>query len=190
MSDATTLAGPAAVPETRLFGVAAEFDDVEGLMAAAVRSRDAGYRKMDAYTPFPVEDLDEALGFEPTRLGWVALGAGISGLLGGFWLQWYANVHYYALNIGGKPLNSWPNWIVIMYECTILFAAFAAGLFMLGRNGLPRPYHSIFNTPNFEHASRDKFFLCIEARDPKFDADAVRAFLAAQSPTRVSDVER
>lgn len=190
MSDATALPGASNAPATQLYGVAAEFDDVEGLMNAAVRARDAGYRKMDAYTPFPVEDLDEALGFEPTRLGWVVLAAGIFGLLGGFWLQWYANVHYYPLVIGGKPFNSWPNWIVIMYECTILFAAFTAGLFMLGRNGLPRPYHSIFNTPNFEHASRDRFFLCIESRDPKFDADTVRAFLAALDPLRVSDVER
>ncbi len=191
MSDATALSGVGqGAGASQLFGVAAEFDDVEGLMNAAERARDAGYKKMDAYTPFPVEGLDDALGMEPTRLGWLVLGAGIAGMVGGFWLQWFANVQYYPMVIGGKPLNSWPNFIVIMYEATILFAAFTAGLGMLARNGLPRPYHSIFNTPNFEHASRDKFFLCIEARDPKFDADHVRGFLTALEPARVSDVER
>ena len=104
-------------------------------------------------------------------------------------LQWWSNTTYYPLNIGGKPLNSWPNFIVIMYELTILFSAFTAGLFMLARNGLPRPYHSIFNTPNFESASRDKFFLCIESRDPQFDLVSTRAFLESLSPERVSEVE-
>jgi hypothetical protein len=173
-----------------LFGLAAEFDDVEHILEAATAARDAGYVQMDAYTPFAVEGLDDALGMRPTRLGWVVLGAGLTGLLGGFFLQWYANTSYYPLVIGGKPFNSWPNWIVIMYECTILFSAFTAGLVMILRNGLPRPYHSIFNTPGFENASRDRFFLCIEARDPSFDLDRTRALLESLGPNRVSEVER
>lgn len=173
-----------------VYGIAAQFGTVEEIMTASERVRDAGYKRIDAYTPFPVEGLDDALGFEPTRLGWVVLAAGIAGGLGGFLLQWWSNTTYFPLNIGGKPLNSWPNFIVIMYELTILFSAFTAGLFMLARNGLPRPYHSIFNTPNFENASRDKFFLCIESRDPQFDVLTTRAFLESLSPERVSEVER
>jgi len=120
----------------------------------------------------------------------VVLAGAVTGGLGGFFMQWFANVVYYPLVIGGKPLNSWPNWIVIMYECTILFGAFTAGLVMILRNGLPRPYHSIFNTPGFEGASRDKFFLCIETRDERFDADDTRGFLESLGPNRVSEVAR
>lgn len=175
---------------TTIYGLAAQFGSVEALMSASERVRDAGYTKTDAYTPFPVEGLDEALGMKPTRLGWLVLAAGITGGLGGFFMQWWANVEYFPLIIGGKPLNSWPNWIVIMYELTILSAAFTAGLGMIFRNGLPRPYHSIFNTPNFENASRDKFFLSIESRDAQFDLNKTRAFLESLSPERVSEVER
>lgn len=172
-----------------LYALVAEFDSPEALMDAANQTREAGYRKIDAYTPFPMEDLPEALGMEPTRLGWVVLFMAITGLCTGFFMQYFANVNFYPLNIGGKPLNSWPNFIVITFECTILFSAFTAGLFMLGRNGLPRYYHSIFNTPNFEHATRDKFFLSIEAGDTKFDLTETRDFLQSLNPNRVSEVE-
>jgi len=175
---------------TAIYGLAAQFTSVDEIMQASERVRDAGYTKTDAYTPFPVEGLDEALGMEPTRLGWVVLAAGIAGGLGGFFMQWWANTTYFPLIIGGKPLNSWPNWIVIMYELTILSSAFTAGLVMIIRNGLPRPYHSIFNTPNFENASRDKFFLAIESRDKNFDLTQTRAFLESLGPERVSEVER
>ncbi len=173
-----------------LYGLVAEFDTQEGVEAAADAARKAGYQVMDAYTPYPVEGLDEKLGFTPTRLGWIVLAAGIAGALGGFFMQYYANVVFYPLNIGGKPLNSWPNWIVITFEMTVLFSAFTAGLFMLGRNGLPRPYHPIFNTPGFENATRDRFFLCIEARDERFDLQGTRSFLEEQSPLRISEVEQ
>ena len=173
-----------------LHGVAAEFGDAESILSAAFAAKRAGYTRMDAYTPFAVEHLDEALGMQPTRLGWIVLIMGITGALFGFFMQLYANASYYPLNIGGKPLNSWPNFIVITFECTVLFSAFTAGLFMLGRNGLPRPYHPMFNTPGFENATRDKFFLCIEARDPKFDAGEVTSFLEGLDPIRVSEVER
>lgn len=173
-----------------VYGLAAQFGSVEAVMNAAERVRDAGYTKTDAYTPFPVEGLDDALGMEPTRLGWIVLAAGIIGGLAGFFMQWWANTTYYPLIAGGKPLNSWPNWIVIMYEMTILSAAFTAGLGMIFRNGLPRPYHSIFNTPGFENASRDKFFLAIESRDKQFDLLKTRALLESLGPERVSEVEK
>lgn len=188
MSSATMASADAARDD--LYGVVAEFGTVEEIMAAAERVKEAGYTRTDAYTPFPVEGLDDALGMRPTNLGWVVLVMGILAGLGGFFMQWWANTTYYPLNIGGKPLNAWPNWIVIMYEMTILVSAFTAGLFMIFRNGMPRPYHSIFNTPGFENASRDKFFLCVEARDPKFDRHETRALLESLSPERVSEVER
>ena len=185
-----TIAPEGVAQNADLYALVAEFDDAESLMAAAEATRDAGYTKTDAYTPYPVEGLDEALGMRPSRLGWVVLIMGTLGGLGGFFMQWYANNIYYPLNIGGKPLNSWPNFIVITFESAVLIAAFTAGLFMLARNGLPRPYHSIFNTPNFENVTHDKFFLAIEQRDEQFDLVETRAFLDLLSPTQVSEVER
>ena len=176
--------------QAELYGVVARFASAEAVIAAAEKVRDAGYTKTDAYTPFPVEGLDEALGMQQTRLGWVVLIMGIVGACVGFGMQWWANVEFYPLNIGGKPLNSWPNFIVITFECTILFSAFTAGLFMLGRNGLPQYYHSIFNTPSFEDATRDKFFLCIEARDKAFDSEKTSVFLESLGPEMVVEVEK
>ncbi|MGL4609576.1 MAG: DUF3341 domain-containing protein [Trueperaceae bacterium] len=173
-----------------LYGLVAEFDTVEGIMEAAEKAKKAGYKRMETYTPFPVEGLDDATGHAPTKLGWVVFWMGVTGFATGFFMQWYANTQFYPLNIGGKPLNSWPNWIVITFECTILFSAFTAGLFMLGRNGFPRPYHSIFNTPGFERATRDKFFLCIEADDEKFDLEKTKKFMETLHADRVSEVER
>ena len=190
MSDSATAGGAEAVPRGDLYGLAAEFVEVEEIEAAAVAARDAGYRRIDAYTPYAIEGLDEKLGLEPTRMGWIVLAAGIVGALTGFLMQWYATAVFYPLNVGGRPLNSWPDYIVITFEFTVLFSAFTAGLLMLARNGLPRPYHSIFNTPNFRAASRDRFFLCIEARDERFDRDATLAFLEGLGPVRVSEVER
>lgn len=182
-------AGEAGTAAGGLYGVVAQFGTVEDVLHAAERVRAAGYTRTDAYTPFPIEGLDEALGMQPTRLGWVVLGAGLLGGLGGFFMQWWANTQYYPLVIGGKPFNSWPNWIVIMYECTILAAAFTAGLFMIFRNGMPRAYHPIFNTPGFENATRDKFYVCIRSDDPRFDLRQTTAFLASLGPERVVEVE-
>jgi len=173
-----------------LHGLAAEYEHPEDVVHASEAARRAGYRKMDAYSPHPVEGLDEALGVPPTQLGFVVLAAGIFGAIFGFGLQYYGNAVFYPLNIGGRPLNDWPTFIVITFEFTVLFAAFTAGLFMIGRNGLPRPYHSIFNTPGFERASRDRYFLCIESEDPKFDHARTRAFLEGTHPVRVVEVER
>lgn len=173
-----------------LYGLVAEFDSAEEILVAADATKAAGYTRTDAYTPFAVEGLDEKLGMKPTRLGWIMLVAGTIGGFLGFFMQWYANVVFYPLNIGGRPYNAWPNFIVITFEVTVLVSAFTVGLVMLARNGLPRAYHPIFNTPNFENATRDKFFLCIEARDPNFDLTATRQFLERLSPASISEVER
>jgi hypothetical protein len=190
MSAVTTYTTSTPIAPEDVYGIAAEFSTVEGIMAAAEKAKKAGYKRMESYTPFAIEGLDEAVGHQPTRLGWVVFWMGITGFATGFFMQWYANTVFYPLNIGGKPLNSWPNWVVITFECTIIFSAFTAGLFMLGRNGLPRPYHSIFNTPGFERASRDRFFLCIEASDEKFDLEKTRKFMESLGAERVSEVER
>ena len=189
MSASATAHAEAASRSPELYGLAAEFDTVEALEAAASAAKNAGYRSMDAYTPYPVEGLDDKLGMEPTRMGWVVLAAGLIGAAAGFGMQWYANVVFYPLNYGGQPMNSWPQFIVITFELTVLLSAFSAGLFMLGRNGLPRYHHPIFSTPNFDAVTRDRFFLCIEARDAKFDRDATRSFLEEHGPARVSEVE-
>jgi hypothetical protein len=170
------------------YGVIAEFTEPQELLDAANAAREAGYTELDAYSPFPIHGLSDAIGFHHSRLSAVVLGGGIVGGLAGFFMCWYANVVWYPLNIGGKPYNSWPAWIPITFECTILFAAFAAVLGMLALNGLPMPYHPVFNVPRFDQASRDKFFLVIQARDPKFDIDAVWKFLESLGPREVTDV--
>ncbi len=173
-----------------LYGIVAQYGSPEAIQAAARKVRDHGYTKIEAYTPFFVPDLDEDLGHKPSRLGFVVLAMGMCGFIFGFGMQWWANVEYYPLNIGGRPLNSWPNFIVITFECTILFSAFTAGLFMLAKNGLPEYYHSIFNTPGFENATRDKFFLCVEADDQNFDTSEVMSVLNSTNPETISEVER
>jgi hypothetical protein len=181
---------PTAVEPVALYGFAAEYEHPGDVVHASEAARKAGYRKMDAYTPHPIEGLDEALGVPPTQLGWVVLAMGVIGALCGFGMQYYGLAVFYPLNIGGRPLNDWPTFVVITFEFTVLFSAFTAGLFMIARNGLPRPYHSIFNAPGFERASRDRYFLCIESADPKFDPARTRAFLEGTAPLRVVEVER
>jgi len=174
--------------EPRIYGLLAEFSQPEDLLAAATAARAAGYRRMDAYTPFPVHGLSEAIGFHHTRLPVIVLIGGIVGAFLGFGMQhWYETTHY-MMNVGGRPHNSWPSFIVITFETTILCAALSAVLGMLALNGLPQPYHPLFNVPSFELASRSHFFLCIEARDPKFDFGATRAFLEGLGPMAVAAV--
>jgi hypothetical protein len=176
-------------PRPLIYGLLAEFHDPETLLAAARRAREAGYTRMDAFTPFPIEGLTEALGIPPTRLPLIVLVGGLAGCFGGFALQYYASVYGYPLNIGGRPLNSWPAFIPVSFELTILIAAFAAVLGMLALNGLPQPYHPLFNSPRFKLASRDRFFLCIEAEDPRFDRGATRKFLESLTEYGVEEVD-
>jgi len=172
-----------------LYGVLAEFDTSDELLAATRRAREAGYRQMDAYTPFPIEGLAEALGFHRTRLPLIVLLGGIVGGVGGYLMQYWIAAIDYPLNIGGRPLHSWPAFIPVTFELTILGAALAAVLGMLVLNGLPTPYHPLFHVPRFALVTRNCFFLCIEARDPQFDRDETRRFLASVKAREVSDVE-
>lgn len=183
---------PAARPphgRRKLYGLLAEFDGPQRLQAAVERARDAGYRAMDAYTPFPVEGVAEALGARGRLLPPVALAGGLAGMAGGYFLQYYASVVAYPLDVGGRPFHSWPAFVPITFELTILGAALATVLGMLALNGLPMPYHPLFNVPEFELASRSRFFLCIEARDARFDPTETRRFLESLAPRRVFDVE-
>jgi hypothetical protein len=158
----------------------AEFDNQHDLLAACANARDAGYKKMDAYTPMPVHGLTDALGWDCNRLQWLVLCAGLTGLAAGFGLMYYITMIAYPMNVGGKPWFSWPAYVPPTFETTILLSAFGAVFGMIGLNGLPMPYHPVFNNPRFERASSDRFFLCIEAADPKFDLVNTRKFLEGQ----------
>jgi hypothetical protein len=173
-----------------LYGIMAEFDNPSDLVAAARQTYEAGYRRINGYSPYPIEELTEAIGFTRTTLPLIVLIGGILGGLGGFFMQYWIAVHNYPLNVGGKPLNSWPAFIPITFETTVLCAAFAAVFGMLALNKLPQPYHPVFNAPNFALATRDRFFLVIEANDPLFKHDdAVQFMNSLEGAKNVSDVE-
>ena len=182
-------------PETQnpkpeaVYGLLAEFDNPDALVTATRRAREAGYRRMDAYTPFPIEELNEALELGRTGVPSLVLIGGLLGAALGYSLQYYISVIDYPLNIGGRPLHSWPAFIPVTFETTVLMAGLFAVLGMLALNGLPMPYHPIFNAPTFSLASHDRFFLCIEAVDPKFNNDETRRFLDQLSPRLVTQVE-
>lgn len=178
------------IPPNRLYGLVAEFDSPEQLVDAAGRAHREGYRKMDAYSPTPVEGLSEALGIHGNPMQAIVFVGGLLGALGGYGLQYWVSVMAYPLNIGGKPLHSWVAFIPITFEMMVLSASIFAVVGMLALNGLPQPYHPIFNAPRFALASTDRFFLCIEAADPHFDREATRSFLEALSPTGVAEVEQ
>ena len=172
-----------------IHGLMAEFSSEDSLLRAARHAYAAGYRRMDAYSPLPIDGLAEALGFRHTRVPLIVLIGGIVGCVGGFALQYWISVVDYPVNVGGRPYNSWPSFVPVTFELTILVAAFAALLGMLALNGLPMPYHPVFNVARFEHASRDKFFLLVESRDPKFDRQRTFEFLKQLDPSEINEVE-
>jgi hypothetical protein len=175
--------------ERFLYGLIAEFESADDLVAAARRTRSAGYRRIDAYTPFPVEELPEALGFRDYWIPVIMLTGGIFGALGGFSLLYYCMVMSYPLNAGGQPLYGWPIYVPITFECTVLLASLSGVLGMFLLNRLPEPYHPVFDAPAFDRATSDRFFLCIEARDANFDRQATRQFMDAFGAERVSEIE-
>ena len=171
------------------YGLLAEFDDPTALVAAARRAHEAGYRRLDTFSPFPIEEAWEAIGHHDRRLSLIVLAGGIAGLLTGIGLQEWVHQLAYPINIAGKPLNSWPQFIPVTFELTILFASIAAVLGMIVLNGLPQPYHPVFNVPRFELASRDKFFLLVESTDPKFDREKTLDFLKGLNASEINEVE-
>jgi ActD protein len=172
-----------------IYGLLAEFNDPNELVTAARAAHHAGFRHTDAYTPFPVEELAEAMGIHHTILPLLVLIGGILGALGGFGLAFWTSVIDYPINVGGRPLFSWPAFIPVTFETTVLVAALTTVLGVLALNGLPMPYHPTFNVPRFALATRDRFFLCIEASDPLFDRDGTRRFLERLVPRSVSEIE-
>ena len=171
------------------YGLLAEFDTPSALVSAAKRAYEAGYRRMDTFSPYPVEEAWEAIGHHDRRLSLIVLCGGLTGMLTGIGLQEWVHQVAYPINIAGKPLNSWPQFIPVIFELTILFAALSAVIGMIVLNGLPQPYHPVFNVPRFEHASRDKFFLVIESTDPKFDHAKTLDFLKTLDASEINEVE-
>jgi hypothetical protein len=178
--------------ERDLYGLLAEFEEADDLLAAAHKASAAGYTAVDAYSPFPVNGLSEALALDK-KVNWVPylvlLGAIVGGL-GGYALQYYTSVIAYPINVGSRPLNSWPAFMVITFEGAVLLAALFGFVGMLALNNLPLPFHPVFGAPNFARASQDGFFLCIMATDPRFDETGTRRFLQSLQPTSVVDVEQ
>ena len=173
--------------DTPYFGLLAEYADGESLLAAIERAKAHGYEKMEAYTPIPMHDVSHALGYK-SHLPKLVFAGGLFGAIAGFGMQYYATVIHYPINIGGRPLNSWPSFIVITFEMTILFAALTAVLGMLAMNGLPRPHHPVFDVPEFELASRNRFFLLVMAHDPRFEAEHAARLLGETEPLSLSEV--
>ena len=175
--------------EARWYGLMAEFDTPEKLLQATRACREEGYRRFDAYSPYPVEGLEEALDFHRTWVPPLVLAGGIIGAISGYALQYYVSVIAYPVNVGGRPLNSWPMFVPVVFEMTILVAALFAVLGMLALNGLPMPYHPVFNVPRFAMATRDRFFLVVQAADPRFDLDKTRRLLQGLGAREVTVVE-
>lgn len=173
-----------------IYGLLAEFDDPSSLVKAAEHTYQAGYRNMDTFSPFPVEGAWEAMEAHDHRLSKIVLGGGILGGCTGYGLEYWVHAVTYPTNIAGKPLNSWPQFIPVTFELTILFGAISAMLALIFLNGFPQPYHPVFNVKRFaEHATRDKFFLLVEATDPKFDREQTLNFLKGLNPSEINEVE-
>lgn len=173
----------------KVYGLVAEFEEAEDLVAAARKTSAAGYRKFEAYSPFPIHGLAEAIGFKEAKLPWLIFICGVIGAAIGYGLQYYVTVLDYVMNVGGRPNHTWVQYIPITFECTVFCAAAAAVIGMFGLNGLPMPYHPIFEAKGFERASQDRFFLCIEAADGQYDENQTRRFLEGLQPLEVNLVE-
>jgi hypothetical protein len=173
---------------TPIYGLMAEFDTPTDLVHAARRTYDAGYKKIDAYSPFPIEELAEAIGFHRNGVSLVVLIGGLVGCASGYLLQWWISVVSYPVNIGGRPYHSWPAFIVVTFEMTILCAVLSAVFGMLALNGLPMPYHPVFNVPRFAFATKDRFFLIVFSTDPKYSSTGTRAFLEGLGARSISEV--
>jgi hypothetical protein len=174
---------------TEIHGLMAEFDSESAIVHAAEQTAKEGYHHVEAYIPYPIEEIFDHLHLHQNRVALVILIGGLIGCAVGFGMQYFASVIHYPLNVGGRPFNSWPSFIPVMFECTVLFASFSAIIGMLIMNGLPRPHHPVFNVDRFEYATQDRFFLLIEAHDPKFDRVTTRKFLERLNPYEVTEVE-
>jgi len=174
--------------EKKLYGMIAQFGTPEAFLDAVHKARAAGYKKMEAYTPYPIHGLSEALGFHHTKLPILIFCGGFTGACLGLGMQWSSAAYFYPINVGGKPYFSWPGFVPITFECMILLAAFTAVMGMLALNGLPQPYHPLFNSEAFAHASRDKYFLCVEGIDPQFSIEGVKAFFESLAPEEIDEV--
>lgn len=180
--------GHAVVQKNPVFGITAEFVSPDDLIHAAEKATAEGYTKVEAYTPFPVHGLTEAMNFEDAKVPWTIFGAGIIGAATGIGLETWVSTMAYAHNVGGRPLFSWPSFIPVIFECTVLFAGVTAFISTLAFNGLPKPHNPIFGAENFERATQDRFFLCIESSDPKFDVAATTAFMNTLGAENVASV--
>lgn len=175
-------------PEALVYGMVAEFSDQDAILAAAKKTREAGYSEIDCFTPIPVHGLDDAIGFKESKVQWTIFLAGAIGCISGLGLEWWVSAVEYPLNVGSRPDFSWPSFIPVAYECTILLASLAAVVGMLAFNGLPKPYHPVFNTPNFDLASQNRFFLAIEKKDAKYSKSDTKKFLESLGPVAVNEV--
>jgi hypothetical protein len=171
------------------WGLLAEFARADALLAAAARAHAAGYRRAEAYAPFHIDGLAAALGVRRSRVPFFTFAGGVVGGAGAYALQWYSAVVAYPIDVGGRPLHSWPMFIPVTFEMTILFAAFAAFFALIAGGGLPQLYHPIFNAADFDLATRNRFFLCLRSDDPAFEADAAARLLEAMAPLRQSEVK-